>query len=490
MRGPRASSQPVGPPREGAGSREPSGTGARKKGAGDIRRRALTYLPAYVVPAVLGLAVVPFVTRLLGAGQFGIYALCLTLNTFLVALAAQPTSATLNRFYSHTRDEAKRPQLFRALLGLAVTLSGGLMVIVIVGSLALALATSSTRWSSALIATAAVSATFTVFQYLLTVRYVQELAGVTSAAQVAHSVGKTLAVVGGAAAVGTAVGSLAAYAAVAAAMAIILLRGVVKLDGPLFDRELWERAMRYGAPLIVVALSFVALAGFDRAVLAGAAGEATAGRYAAAYVIAEGAIAIPAMLLRNTVYTAVLESYELGDGPRAARLLRRANDGLLVASAPVVVVLGLFGDDVMQTVGGKEYSVPNVVPILITLGLVAYRVGAMESVGFELALDSGDLARSLLCALAIALPVTFGLVIWAGLEGASAATFVSYAAFYAVIRAKSPVRQITAYPGLRLGVAGLATGGVLAIGATAGSLWALAVGTVATLYSAWCVARR
>jgi O-antigen/teichoic acid export membrane protein len=414
----------------------------------------------------------------------------LTLNTLLVALGAQPTSATLNRFYAHTRDEMQRPQLLRALLGLALALSGALTSIVIGVAVVVSVATDSHRWTFALIATAAMSAAFTVFQYLLTIRYVQERAVATSASQVTHSVGKTLAVISGAAAVGTAAASLGAYALFCSGMALVLLRGVIALEGHLFDRDLWERAMRYGTPLIVVALAFVVLAGFDRAVLAGAAGEAAAGRYAAAYVIAEGAISIPAMLLRNTVYTSVLESYELGDAARARHIMCRANDGLLAASFPIVVVLGLFGDEIMKAVGGEAYSVSNVVPLLIALGLVAYRVGAMESVGFELALESGGLARSLLYAAALALPLTFGLVVWSGVEGAAAATFLSYAAFYVVIRVRSPVREITAYPDTRLLKAALATGSAVAIGVVAGAGWGLAVTGMASVYAAWWVARR
>ncbi len=272
-------------------------------------------------------------------------------------------------------------------------------------------------WGPALAATAVATAAFTLVQYLLAVRYVQERALAMSVGQVTHSLVKAAGVVAGALLIGTAAGSLAGYAVVCAILATVLAGPVVRPSGPLADRGLWRPALRYGGPLIAVSLSFVALASFDRTILAGIEGEAVAGVYAAAYLIAEGVVSLPAQLLRSVVFTSVLEAYEHNERLRARRLIRRSGDAVLLMSAPVVVAFALAGGWIVETVSGGGYRVPNAVPALVAAGLVAYRLGSLDAIGFNLVLASGGLARTFGYATALALSHHDGSGVGVGTRG-------------------------------------------------------------------------
>ena len=128
-----------------------------------VRQRATVYLPAYAVPALLSLAVIPILTRQLGPREFGIYAICLSVHGCLLSLAADPTTTSLNRFYSMTPGITDRRRLSKALFGLTVvlaaTVAGGALLVLAVT----AVFADIGPWGGALVATAVMTALFTLW---------------------------------------------------------------------------------------------------------------------------------------------------------------------------------------------------------------------------------------------------------------------------------------------------------------------------------------
>jgi O-antigen/teichoic acid export membrane protein len=287
---------------------------------------------------------------------------------------------------------------------------------------------------------------------------------------------------------GTAAGSLASYGLICLLLVVALGHSTASLRGPLIDRRQWRQVYYYGGPLIVASLSWVVLAGFDRAALGVVQGEAAAGQYAATYLVAEAAISLPALVLRYAVFTSVVEAFERGDHSQARRLTWRAGDGVLLSAIPVIIVFAFAGGRVIELVGGTGFEVPSVIPTLIAIGIVFQRLASLESIEFQLALASRGLARAFVIAIGVAIPVTTVLVVLEGLRGAAAATLISYASFHLIIRRTSP-STANNYPRRRLAGATLATASIMAAGLI--SPWlSVVLGVCAWSAAAYSVTRR
>lgn len=414
-----------------------------------ILRRAVVYTPAYAVPALLGTASIPILGRELRPAQFGVYSICLSLHGIMLTFAADPTSNALRRMYSRERSSQGRDALVRATFGLTLVLAASVCLVSFAVSALLVSIVGLRGWLAPLAGTAAMTAGFAVFQFLLTVDYVRERAMTTSSWQVAHSVTKTVALAGGAIAFGRAAAALFAYAAALPFLCLGRLKGTIPPRGKLVDRQLWSRSLRYGVPLIAVSLSFVVLAGFDRICLAVLRGEGVAGRYAAAYLIADASISLMATLMHYTVYTSILAAWEAGDEQAVHRLIGRTTDAFMVFAFLVVSLFSVAGVQIIRIVAGPSFKVASTVPALVAGALTLYRSGYLQSVGFDLRMDSRALARTFLTTAGVCIPLTIVAIILFGAVGAAAATLASYGLFLVLVRRGSPVRA-TLYPARRM----------------------------------------
>ena len=399
---------------------------------------------------MLALVSVPVLTRALGPGEFGIYAVCLSVHAFLLPLAADPTSNALRRLHGRAVERADPDRLTRAGLGLALALSSAVALAAAVMVLALTSVFSLDQWRGPLLATAAVTGLFTLFQYLLTTLYVRERVAATSTAQIVHSVMKVIALISGALAVHSATGSLAAYAVALVVLVLWISRRAPWSRAPRIDRPSWRQMLRFGTPLIAVSLSWALLAGFDRLTLTLFFGEAAAGQYAVAYIVSEGSISLLAQALRYATYPTLVRFWEQ-DAPAEMRATLEATvDVFLILAMTVVALLAVAGSAVAEVFGGGEYRVPALVPMLVGGGLIIYELAYFESTAYQLRLDTAALARRYVIAACACLPITVGAVALDGLRGAALATLLCYAIFLALIRAGRVVPGLTAYPLKRL----------------------------------------
>jgi O-antigen/teichoic acid export membrane protein len=417
----------------------------------------VAYFPAYALPAVLGLVSLPLLTRTLGPTQFGIYAVCLTVHGILLTLGADPTSNSLRRLHTPAVATGDADRLTAAGLGLTLTLSASVALAASAVAVGLAAALDLGQWRSALLATAAATAGFTVFQYLITTLYVRERIGATSGAQLAHGVAKALALTGGAVLIGSAAGSLASYAVVLCVLVVWITCRTPVIRRAVVDVTLWRALAGYGVPLIGVSLSWVVLAGLDRFILTLFDGETTAGQYALAYLISDGMISLVAMTLHYAVYPTLVRLWEESSPMDLRRTFEATTDLFVAYAVAAVATLGVAGNSVVGIVGGDEYSVPSVVPVLVGGGLLMYHLAYFEAIGYQLQLKSRTLARQFVMAAAVSVPVTVGCVAVGGQSGAAIATLLSYIVFWALGRRGLDTASLTSYPLERLlKVAGIA----------------------------------
>jgi len=412
-------------------------------------RRGLRYLPAHAAPAVLGFASTPILTRALGTYQFGIYSVCLGLHGVLLTLSADPTTNALRRLYARAAGQADAMLLLSATFGLAVALS----VVVAAGATGLVevilAVTGAFPWQAPVAATAAMTAVFASFQYLLTTLYVRERVGVTSAVQVLHSTAKASALCLGALLVGSATAALMSYTGILLVLSVALT-AVARPGTPRLDKRRWKEAIRYGTPLIAVSLAFMVLAAFDRTVLAALDGARVAGAYAATYIVVDSGISLVGMLIHYTVYTSAVTRWEMARVQSTRAIVVGACDVFLVLASAVVAVVGVAGSRIASVVGGNGYAVPRLVPLAVAGGVLLFRLANFEMIGFELTMRPGALAGTFGLAAAFCLPATVAAVAVGGLSGAAVSTLLSYVLFWLLVRRRSPLREVTGYPARRV----------------------------------------
>jgi O-antigen/teichoic acid export membrane protein len=391
-------------------------------------RAGIAYFPTQVLPALLALVSTPVLTRTLGPREYGLYAIGYTVAMLVVVLASEPTAGSLRRLYAAaTPDE--RPALVTSLARLSVLLSVVTSVPVAAVAAVAAAAGADPDWSRALAAAAAVTLTYPAIQYVIATRYVREALRATTAWQAAHSIGKAAALVTGAAVIGSASAALGAYAVVLAALVAVGLpwRGRSQ-------REFWRRGARYGAPLILSSIAGASLAGLDRILLSLLDSASAAGRYAAAYVIAEYGVLFLMTAAMYAVYPSIVGLWERGDRPAARALARRTTRVYLVLSVMVIAGLVHFGTQAMRIIGGRAFEIPAVVPASVAAGVLLFGLGRFEGIAFELQLQTRTWARLVAVSAAISVPIVVAGIEIAQLSGAGVATVVSYGVFWVLVR--------------------------------------------------------
>lgn len=432
------------------GAAEPGSHQALPSEARGVASAFVTYFPTYILPPALGLAALPIMARAMGPAEFGIYGLCLIVHGVLLSLGAEPTTKALTRLYRTPGGTDRGDAFARAVWGLALALASAIALAAILLTLGYVFLADAHRWLWPLVATIVMTLGFTLFQYALTVGYVRERVRATATVQGLHSILKAGALVAGALVFSSAAASLWAYAAVLVPLIGWLHRRELRGETTLIDKASWERSLRYGVPLIGVALSWVVLAGFDRVVLAGFSGERAAGKYALIYLAADFSVSVAAVALRYAVYPSLVRSWESGNLSSVRSLLVGSVDAFLVMSTTVIGVLVVSGSALPTALGGSEFEVPAAVPALVGLGLLLQKMASFESIGFELALTSKRLAGVWLSAAAICVPLTVLAVAVADLTGAAISTVACYGIYWAFVRLRSPVPDVTAYPWSRL----------------------------------------
>lgn len=399
-------------------------------------------------------------TRALGPEQFGIYAVAIGLLPALAALAVDPTSNAIRRFYAAARERGEPTQLLRGVFHLALALALVLVAVGLLVSLSVTGLAHLAQWRSALVAMVLAAGAFVVFQYLLTTLYVRELQGRTATAQVVHSVLKTAGLAIGAVVLGSASGSLFGYVVALALLSVWMLRNLPRVAVPLVDKEQWRRCVAYGVPLYAMSLSWVLLVSLDRLALATFAGPKSAGQYTAVYLVAEGSVSFVALLLNYAVYPSLITGWERSDPAGVRTRLRLAVDVFVIVAVTVIAVLGVLGGELGRFVGGPGFSVPGVVPLLVGLGLLFSRLAEFEAIGFQLTLKTRALGLTWAMAASGSAVITVAGVVADGVRGAAIGTAVSYALLWAIVRMRGPIRDVTGYPLSRLWRPLLAAGGV------------------------------
>lgn len=291
----------------------------------------------------LGLGIV--LARLLAPEAFGVYALALTVQSVLMALADFGLSTDLIR---STEPERRAPTV--AVLGLV--LGGSLGAVMAVASPAIAQATGSpeTAGVMAVLAVTLPLAGAGVVPYaFLQRRFAQRPLFAIAAVDFAVSTAITLALL----AAGTGVIALAVARIVAQCTTLVLLFVAARVRPRLgWDRAVAPSALRFGLPVALANLISWGVLGTDKMVIAGLVDPVALGYYVLAFNISTWPMTAVGQVVRSVALPAFSRAHESG-----RPLPLAAATGLTWAlAAPLGALLAALAGPLVGVVYGEPWS--------------------------------------------------------------------------------------------------------------------------------------
>jgi O-antigen/teichoic acid export membrane protein len=443
-------------------------------------------LSAAALPVALILAT-PFVARELGPEGFGTVDVLTTLVALMsVVAAAGMDSAAVRSYFDYSDAEGERRHTVVRTAVLVVFTSSAAIAVAAAAAGAAFAATAETSVSVAAVVVAVALMPVTSSQLIARVTFLLErrrtaylVAGVLNAVLGAGGAVVLVALGLGPAGyfVGLALGALAALAF--SLMAGGLLRGARWLD-----RREAGIMLRYGLPLVPAAAASWMIFAVDRALIATLKGFDDAGQYGLA-----AKVTAPMLLVATAFATAWGPFVMRQDAARRLDLRIRALPAVGAMAGAAFVWLVLFGDELVDALGGSEFeSADRAVPG-IALGWLAWTVAIVLQTELAvsrrtgvIALVTGAAAVANVVANLVLIP-PFGFV---GAAWATALSFALLAMLYAVYeRRLSPAP----YPLVTLALIATTVGAASAALLTTSLAFRVAAAAAATLVLA-ALARR
>jgi PST family polysaccharide transporter len=355
---------------------------------------------ATVVVRLLSLGVSVALARLLGAEEFGVYAVALVALTAVLSLNELGVSVALVRYEGDERDVAPTVatlSLVGSLLCYAVIWFGAPHLAAAFGAPEATLPVRVMGLGVIVDGLVAVPAALLQRHFMQGRRAIADITnfGVGSALSVALAVG-------GSGAMSLAWGRIAG----STASAVLLLA-----FSPLPLRFGWARAhlghlLRVGLPLAGASLLVFAILNLDYYVVGHTSGAVALGFYVLAFNLSTWPVTVLSQPIRKVTVPAFARL--LADPPRLGRAVVDSFGGLMSVTVPVAACLGATAYPLVRVVYGGEWSAAA--PVLVWLATLGAARVVLEF-QYDVLVALGDTRRLLvlqfawLVALAVALPV-------------------------------------------------------------------------------------
>ncbi|MCI4643992.1 MAG: lipopolysaccharide biosynthesis protein [Hyphomonadaceae bacterium] len=431
-------------------------------------RHLTGYAPAKLASALASFGGVYVFTRLLGAEDYGRYALLISILALIHTLTLTWVEAANYRFAARAREQGTLADHYA--LALAMMRRSLLAGLAVLGLVWIALS-HVPGYAAALPWIAVLMVTNTFVQMALEAHR----AGHRVAR---YSVTETFRVLGGFAA-GAALawafdlGAAAPLIGMAAAALVVAVREAVFLHksarGGRLDKETSRAWMGYGFPIAAALLLDIILSASDRFLIAAFLGEASVGAYAAGYGVADKTVlmlcAWPALAASPQIMAAFERHGVAGAREGAHKLIRT----LLLLGIPAATGLALTAQPLGEAMIGEAVRAQaiQIIPWIAFAGLLNGLMIHYASEAFQLAHRTR--LRALLMLVPAGLNIALNLILLptVGLMGAVYATLISYGVGLVLLALVG--RRLVAFPwpvGEALGIA-------LAAAAMAPAVWLL-----------------
>ena len=396
---------------------------------------AFFYIPIQVAPALVSLASVPILTRLVSLDQYGVYVLATAVATTAATLATSWIGNAIVRFLPVEKESDNRQKVSGAI----VVLSGASQL-PIFGLLAV----SWFVWPSMFVhRTSLVFAAMAFFVATAATNIVRSVLVGRRLIQLNMWFTLLTAVIGplfGLGLVASGFGGIegmlwgsSIIAAVSSAVIWLLAEGrslVVDADA---TRRFGALSLQYGLPLLFSLVAFGMLETSDRYIIALYHGGQAVAVYSASYGLASRAVAFLASLYLTASYPVAMRAFDSEGLDAAQRILPYFTRVFLLFGVPMVVGLSLLAKPVLEMLLERQYiDGYRVIPFVA----FAWFLSGL-STSFQLPLSflnrNGVLLWSTIVAALLQIGLNFVFVPRFGYLAAAVTTLLSYACFLTIL---------------------------------------------------------
>ena len=397
---------------------------------GVMFRRDTLYMAASSLQLLAGVLVTPFMTRVLGAHQYGIFAADLALLYVLYYTANLGLNIGIQRLYSQDDGERRSRNL----------LAASLVLVTLVTALVYA---TGPRWSPVLgfgdfppstRLTVVWSGLFAMTWICLAILRCHERLLVFTVVCLLQAI------------VGIGIGTVVAYfhqhlatdvlwcALATQAVAVLLSLSTVSPH----VRGLWDVAtvgatLRFSLPIVPLQLSTFVLSASDRFIVLRDLGATATGRYQVAYTL--GAVGISLLTFLNLAWLPRI--FAIADRRTRAAVLAASRDGLYRLLVPVTIGIALAGPVLLRIWAPRSFRTEQLLPVIVLV--VASTIPVCTAfVHSRVLLSEGRsavVAVVTVVAASVNVALNLALVPHLGINGSALATLVSYSILAAAMAA-------------------------------------------------------
>lgn len=455
----------------------------------------LRYFPGRVLPGLFGMAILPVMTRMLGAAEYGQYNIILSAVALISIAVADWIVPSVIRLQPEQAARGGRDDVTATALWL-----GGAATVIAVGGVGLlsafvpgVLGRAGTSRGLAL-GLCAATALFALVSGLLVSR---RRAGLYSGVTVWQQSGGIAAGLALVALAGTGVTAMlwGALAATMLALGAAAWGGLRSGAGGCYSPTLAREIASYGVPLMATNLAGWILRLADRYVLEGYHGAREVGLYAVSWTIADRSISLVVSLFALSSAPLVVDLWQKQGESAVRDFIRRLTQVYLLVAVPAAVGLALVGRRLVALLTAPEFHAGHL--IILPIALAAVLMGIQRN--FQLALllhkRTGTILQILLLTGGFSVVANLLVVPRFGFVGAGMVSAASYLLFTIVMAVVSRRYLIWPFPWTTLrqtlmasAVMGVAVGGAQSVTGAAswpGLILAVLVGCVAYVAALW-----
>ena len=454
----------------------------------DLIKDLLKYVPAQIVPALVGLVAIPIVTRLFPPSDYGNYSLVMATVNILAIVALGWVTTSIIRFYPAYEKDGRLEEFHGSAVKIlfisAIAYTAAFLGILF----AIRPWISSELWQLMLIGTL-LFFLLSGFQGLQQLLRAERLVSWYSGFQVwykaaALGIGITLVLCFHFGIEGLLWGSILSLA-----IALPLLwktaaggRGVLKNRG--ISIELTREMAKYGFPLVVGNLSAWILSVSDRYVIEGFRGAQEVGIYSAIYAISEASILLIATLFLLAYGPISMHIWEKEGVERSQEFLTKLTRYYLIVCLPLTVGMAVLAKPAIEILLAPEYREGYRIVALVASGGFLLGLQQRFQSGLIFYKKTSYIMVSIIVAGLLNVGLNFWLVPKYGYMGAAVTTLISYIFLLIVITYASRKYFVWEFPYKSLGKVTLASAAMGAVtywvgnNLTSSNLTNLAVGVV------------
>ncbi|VBB09401.1 polysaccharide biosynthesis protein [Lucifera butyrica] len=399
----------------------------------NLIRQIVTYIPGSLLPALLALLSTVIFTRIFNVMEYGEYSLVLSTVTFIVALAAQWISQSVNRYLPCAGNMEERAAITET-----IVFCQSIMVITLLLGGALGFELIPARWKiyygAGLLLTIGMFLLNTlnsVFQAGMRAREYTVYALANSVLKLVVSLILVLGIqrhpVGmiQGAALGTVVMVPTLWKKLGLTNPLLVLRAQA------FRRQ-WagfKQFAGYGVPMIGWFLSAQLLMLGDRYIIQMYRGTAEVGIYAANYVLITGAIGLLCAPISLAAHPFLMKAWGDGSREQTAKWLGTITEWFLTVGMLLVCVTWIFSRDIALLFLGQNYRQGHFIMPIILAGLISWQLGIYAHKPLEFAEKTRRMMGLIFLAAGMNLTLNYCLVPRYGYAAAACNSLISFTAY-------------------------------------------------------------